>query len=126
MKKVIASSFADPDDVRRFKACKEDGGTDKECFKVGDNGIGFWGEDTTADTPICALPVEEWQAIHMARGARVRVRRGNLTVICRLLDTMPHRRFITNGAGIDLNPCAARALGLVPPFLHPVEWEWVD
>src|SRR5947207_12121824 len=38
-----ASSFADPADVAAFKRCKERGGSDQDCFKVGDNGIGAWG-----------------------------------------------------------------------------------
>jgi len=41
--KVIASSFADPADVRAFKRCKAQGKTDQECFRVGDNGVGCWG-----------------------------------------------------------------------------------
>jgi hypothetical protein len=40
---VVASSFADPADIRAFKKCKATGKTDQQCFKVGDNGIGNGG-----------------------------------------------------------------------------------
>jgi hypothetical protein len=57
--RVIATSFADPADVRSFRQCKKEGGTDKDCFKVGDNGLGYMGDATTEGTgPCCALPPE--------------------------------------------------------------------
>src|SRR5688572_27886450 len=46
-----ASSFADPKDVAAFKRCKAQGKTDQQCFRVGDNGIGLWGDDTTTPEP---------------------------------------------------------------------------
>jgi hypothetical protein len=58
---------------------------------------------------------------------RVAVTYKGKTVIGELRDTMPHRRNITNGAGIDLNPGFAKAFGIRPPFmLHDVRWEWAD
>lgn len=124
---VLASSFADPADVRAFKRCKMKGGTDFECFKVGDNAIGKWGDLTAEGSgKICALPPEDWEQFGAsARGKLVRVTYKGKETICKLLDTMPHRRFIKNGAGIDLNPDAVRSLGLEPPILVRVEWEWV-
>ena len=53
--RVHASSFADPADVRRFRACKAAGKSDQECFKVGDNGVGCWGDDTTTAVPMLSL-----------------------------------------------------------------------
>src|SRR4051812_26848824 len=60
---VLATSFADPADVAAFRRCKAAGGSDQECFRVGDNGIGKWGDDCTAGSgPKCALPPEDWLA----------------------------------------------------------------
>src|ERR1044072_293201 len=44
---VLASSFADPADIAAFKKCKREGHTDSYCFKYGDNGIGYWGDETS-------------------------------------------------------------------------------
>ena len=123
--KVKASSFADPADVRAFRRCKAQGKSDQECFKVGDNGIGKWGDDTTADVPMVALPPEDWKPLGMkARGAKVRVAANGREVICELRDTMPARKNIKNGAGIDMNPAACAALGLKPPVMISATWEW--
>lgn len=122
-----ASSFADPADVAAFRRCKAQGKSDQECFKVGDNGVGRWGDDTTkGNGPMCALPPEDWQQFGtMARGKKVLVKANGNQVICELRDTMPHKANIKNGAIIDLNPDAAKALGLRPPFMVDVEWSWV-
>lgn len=122
----LASSFADPKDIAAFKRCKATGKSDQECFKVGDNGIGKWGKDTTIDIPMCALPREDWA--HLARPAgtlvKVTILSSGLSVVCQLQDTMPARANIKNGAIIDLNPAAAKALNLKPPFLKPCVWVW--
>ena len=124
---VKASSFADPDDVAKFRKCKAAGNSDEVCFKVGDNGIGKWGDDTTADVPMCALPPEDWQHLgSKARGAKVQVEANGKTVVCELRDTMPHKANITNGAGIDLNSAAVKALGLTPPIMIPAVWKWAE
>lgn len=123
---VLGSSFADPADVRAFRACKKQGKTDLQCFAEGDNGIGRWGDDTTADRPMCALPPEDWEFLGArARGAAVEVQCGDKRVICELRDTMPHKKNIKNGAGIDLNPAAWKALGFTPPQLRKVTWRWM-
>lgn len=133
---VQASSFADPADVRSFQRCKATGKSDQECFKAGDNGIGCWGDDTTAAAPMCALPpddmlarfggkgVETATAIAKARHARVIVEANGRSVVCLLADRMPWRKNVKNGAGIDLNPAAAAALDLRPPFLVTATWAW--
>jgi len=125
-----ASSFADPADVRAFERCKAKGGTDQQCFKVGDNGRGCWGDLTAqTHTPMCALPPQvmeaQWGSVAKARHRRVRVHcfRTKRTVLCVLADRMP-RKPNSSGAGIDLNPAASAALGLTPPHLEPVEWAW--
>lgn len=122
---VMASSFADPADVVAFKKAKAQGLTDQEAFKRGDNGIGKWGDDTTSDVPMCALPPENWKTLSNPRGAKVRVVANGKTVICELRDTMPHVENITNSAGIDLNPGAQKAIGLKPPFLVNATWQFV-
>lgn len=121
---VKASSFADPADVRAFRRCKMEGKSDQECFKVGDNGIGKWGDDTTADKPMCALPPDDWERFTNPRGKRVRVKANGREVICELRDTMPRKKNIKNGAGIDLNQAACKALGLTPPIMAPALWQW--
>lgn len=125
---VKASSFADPADVRAFRACIRRGGSEQQCFKVGDNGIGLWGDDTTQNIPMCALPPEDWLARWgtkaAARGAGVVVTVGDREVRCELRDTMPHKANIKNGAGIDLNPAACKALGLTPPIMVTARWRW--
>lgn len=121
-----ASSFADPKDITAFKKCKATGKSDLECFKVGDNGIGKWGDDTTVDKPMCALPREDWSPLGAkARGAKVRVRIGSQIVVCELRDTMPSKKNITNGAIIDLNPAAVKSFGLKPPIMKDAAWSWV-
>lgn len=127
---TLASSFADPADVRAFQKCKARGGTDSECFKVGDNGMGAGGRFTaTEDSCICALPPEIWRprfgSFKEADGAAVEVTYKTTSVIGILGDTMPSLSNITNGAGIDLNPGFAKALGLNPPFLVPVSYRFV-
>ena len=127
---VIASSFADLADVEAFKKAKAKGLTDQEAFKVGDNGVGAWGDFTAQeDTPMCALPpedwLEKWGSSASARGKKVLVTYKDKSVVGELGDTMPHKANIKNGAGIDLNPAFAKALGQKPPFmLQGVQWEW--
>ena len=127
--KGLASSFADPADVRAFKRCKDNGGSDQDCFKVGDNGIGAWGDDCSEGSgPSCALPpddmIEKWGSVNSARRQKVKVTANNQTVICVLKDRMPWKKNITNKAIIDLNPDAVASLGLKPPIMEPASWEW--
>jgi hypothetical protein len=126
---VRASSFADPKDVAAFKRCKADGGSDQECFRQGDNAIGCWGDSTAEGSgPSCALPpedmIEKWGSEAAAKHKPVDVTANGITTHCILKDSMPHRANITNGAGIDLNPDAVRALGLEPPIMTPASWKW--
>jgi hypothetical protein len=78
MPTVIASTFADPEDVAAYRKAIAEGKTEQEALALGDNGIGRWGDDTTsATTPMCALPPEDWKAKWgtgtAARGAEVSV-----------------------------------------------------
>ena len=123
--KVHASSFADPADIAAFRRCKAKGMTDQEAFKYGDNGIGKWGDDTTTPVPMCALPPEDWTELTHPRGAKVKVTIKGVSVICELRDTMPRKKNIRNGAGIDLNFAACHDFGLHPPIMVDAEWEFV-
>jgi len=127
--KGLASSFADPADVRAFKRCKENGGTDQQCFKVGDNGVGCWGDDCSEGSgPSCALPpddmIEKFGSIAAAKHAKVKVSANGQSATCTLKDRMPWKKNITNKAIIDLNPDAVALLGLKPPIMVPATWEW--
>lgn len=129
--KAQASSFADPADVREFKECKLEGKTDHTCFGEGDNGKGCWGDNTAQwSIPMCALPpedmIERWDSQRAAKHKKVLVRANGREVVCILADRMPARANIKNGAGIDLNPAASKALGLRPPFMVDAEWEWAE
>lgn len=128
-----ASSFADPGDIAAFRKCKATGGSDKHCFSFGDNGIGFFGDDTTEGSgPSCALIPEdmkdEWGSINNAHMQEVSVKIGDASVICKVKDTLPHRSYqeIHNGAIIDLNLDACLALGLTPPVMEDATWESIS
>ena len=120
---VTATSFADPDDVAAFRRCKAEGKSDQECFKIGDNGVGCWGDDTTTAEPCCALSPEamvaKWGSIKAAKHKRVHVRVGDREVVCILKDRLPH-----HSNRIDLNPGACVILGLTPPIKVRAHWEW--
>lgn len=125
-----ASSFADPADVAAFRKCKAKGNSDQACFKVGDNGVGFRGMDCTdPNTPICALPPEQWRARwgdgNTANGKPVIVTWKGKEVLGVMGDTMPSEENIQNGAIIDLNPGYAKEFGITPPFMiNNVSWRW--
>jgi hypothetical protein len=125
---VYASSFADHADVMAFRRCKARGGSDQECFKVGDNGEGYWGDDTTGPELMVALPpedmIERWGSVDAAKHKPVAVTVGTLTKICKVADTMPHRVHITNGAGIDFSPSTCEAFELEPPVMVLAVWSW--
>lgn len=127
----VASSFADPADVKAYRDALADGASEREALAFGDNGVGYWGDDTTSEArPACALPPEDWKPKWGRAGARakkIEVAYRRKRVVCELLDTMPRRAKIRNGACIDLNPGAAKALGVHPPFmLKGVVWKWAD
>ena len=133
----LASSFADPADVAAYKRCRANGGSFNECLAVGDNGegtpaLGDVGEDgnrhptdTTGSTPMCALPPGDWKPLgDKAPGALVLVTHDGIKVVCELRDTLPAKP--KHGVVIDLNPAAAKALGLKPPFMVPATWQFID
>lgn len=126
--RTVASSFADAADVAAFKKCKREGHTDNYCFNYGDNGVGKWLDDTSEGSGASvALPPETmeetWGSVDDAHNKSVKINWNGKVITAKVKDTMPHRKNITNGAGIDLNPDALLALGLVPPVLVRVTWE---
>lgn len=119
-----ASSFADPEDVRRFRECKATGKTDRQCFAVGDNGIGKFGAHTAQTTrPMAAVhprdAIAKWGSMAGAAHRPVRVTVGSKKVIAFVEDQLG------KAGRIGLNPAAAKELGLDPPFLVDCVWEWV-
>ena len=134
---VWASSFADPADVAAFKRCKAKGKSDEECFKVGDNAIGVWNDDTSQGSgPSCALPPEVMEYYFDAtstnkwRDARnvvilVRLASGGPEVEVAIRDRMPHIATLERKGSkyrIDLNPDAVLALGKRWPLETKVIW----
>jgi hypothetical protein len=118
-----ASSFADPADVVAFNKCKTTGKTDKQCFAVGDNGVGQFGKITAQEqTPMVAVHADamkaKWGSINAAAHRPVTVTVKGKTVQATVEDR------ISAPGRIDLNPAAAKALGLKPPFLVPCVWNW--
>lgn len=134
-----ASSFADPADVKAFKKWYKiylDEGLSPDrakqrAFAKGDNGEGCWGDDTSEGSGMsCALPPEDMEekfgSVAVAKHQQVEVTANDKTITCTLKDRMPHRTNITNGAMIDLNPDAVRALGLEPPIMVNATWRWLE
>jgi len=122
--KGTASSFADPADVLSFKQCKAKGKSDQACFKVGDNGVGQFGKITAqAHTPMVAIHkddmIAKWGSVNAAAHRLVRVTANGKSV-----DAAVEDRLGVAGR-IDLNPAAAKELGLNPPFLVKCTWNWV-
>lgn len=115
-------SVATRQDLARFAKCVSKGESAAKCLAVGDNGVGYWGDDTwkTKGPAICALPAAV--AVHNKK-VRVTLSIGHgkpFVCICR--DRAP--------AGIiDLNPAALIAAGLSrdddidDPNAH---WEWAE
>lgn len=124
---VKATSFADVGDVAAFRRCKAKGGSDKQCFRVGDNGVGYWGDDTTLGLWVALPPevmVETWGSVVNARHKPVAIQCATTGKECiaQVGDTMPHLENITNGARMDLSPQTCAALGLFPPVSVIVVW----
>jgi hypothetical protein len=122
---ATASSFADPADVTAFNKCKAQGKSDQTCFAVGDNGVGQFGKITAqTHTPMVALHktdmIAKWGSVNGAAHRMVRVSFNGKSI-----DAAVEDRLGVAGR-IDLNPAAAAALGLKPPFLQKgVRWSWI-
>lgn len=119
----IASSFADPDDLDKFKQCKATGKSDVKCFAVGDNGIGQFGKVTAqAFIPMVAIHkkymVQRWGSVLAAahRPVMVSINGKTLAATCEDRISEPGR--------IDCNPAVLRLLGLTAPLKIAAKWRW--
>lgn len=124
---VVASSFADTRDVQAFNSCKDKGGSDLQCFKVGDNGIGKWGANCASSVnPLVALPREVWRAAGKKGGDIVLLRmEGVAQFAAQLGDTMPSLDNLTTAARLDTNPACGLRFRKAPPYmLKGVFWKW--
>jgi len=124
---AYASSFADLGDVRAFKKCKLKGNSDKFCFKVGDNGIGYGGMITGTDQ-VCAAALRardiaaKYGSLAKGHGKPIEVIYKNIVQRGVIGDYMsPGLK-----ASIDLNPGFHKAFGVNPPFIIKVKWRWVE
>jgi hypothetical protein len=109
--------------VVAFTRCKATGKTDNQCFAVGDNGIGQFGKITAPEHTLWfAVHADAmkacWGSINAAAHRPVTV-----TVKGKTVEATVEDRISAPGR-IDLNPAAAKALGLTPPFLVPCVWNW--
>jgi len=121
----LASTFADPDDVIAFRRCKDRGGSDQECFLIGDNGIGCWGDDTTSTHEhLVALHhdviVAKWGSLANGKHRLIQLVRENRVCLARLGD----RCGIIDR--IDLNPACQKTLDVPAGALLPVRWRWME
>jgi hypothetical protein len=126
---ATASSFADPEDVARYHRARETGLTFEQSLRVGDNGVGKWGDITAqTHTPMVALAPSvlrsRWGSLKQAHRKPVNVTLGQRTVRAIVADIMPERHSGITKAGIDLNPAASKALALKPPHMVTVTWSW--
>ncbi len=119
------STFADPDDVDAFRRCKRRGGTDVECFAVGDNGVGCWGDDTTSTLEyFVALHhddmVARWGTLANSKHRLIRVRVGEHEVLARIGDRTSER------GRVDANPACQITLRVLAGSLVPCRWQWAE
>jgi hypothetical protein len=118
-----ASIFAHPKDIEEYNKAIARGLTEKQALKVGDNGIGAWGDDTTnPNDPIVALPTD---TPGFARNRLVEVQGPKGKIVARVADKMPASANLEGDANIDLNPAAAKAVGH-SGGVDPVKWRYAD
>lgn len=128
--KAKASTFADPADVAGYNKCIDKGHSPKYCrLHGGDDGIGKWGADTKSTSKaMCALYPKtlrsKWGKVDKAEGKKIEVSYKGRKVTCEIQDIMGGSN---NGATLDLNPGAVKALSLTPGFLMDgFSWRWVS
>jgi hypothetical protein len=121
-----ATSFATYKDLVGYINCLLAGGTERGCYRKGDNGTGAWGDVTAqVHTPMVALPPGEiaakWGTSTKGRGKKVTVKLSiGREFIAEVRDKAP--------AGvIDLNPAALIAAGLPQDteLSTRATWNWV-
>ncbi len=127
------TTFADAADVAAFRRCKAHGGTDHACFKVGDNAVGFWGDDTSEGSgpSVAVIPDDmrdKWGSVDAAHMKIVYVEVGDYGAYARVKDTMPPRSYQAahNGSQLDLNPDLCALLNLTPGVDIDGTWRWCE
>lgn len=129
MYNTIATSFADPKDLLRYQEAKSEGKTEQQALAVGDNGIGFWGDNTKQGSGArSSLPesdiVKRWGTMSAGRGRLIRVWLGNKWQDTILSDLGPGKKEVEEGHGLDLNYDAWAYFGIRVPAEEKVEWDW--
>jgi hypothetical protein len=121
---ATASIFADQGDRYRYEMAKRNGASEQEALKVGDNGVGKWGDVTsTYKIPMVALPSD---TPGLAHGRIVELQRGNGPIVRAMVgDVMPRSDRLLGKANIDLNPAAALGVGH-GGGLAPVKWRFAQ
>src|SRR5215469_5919598 len=114
----LASTFADPGDIARYKAAKAAGKSEEQALMVGDNGVGnaaLGGIDTTKSYGI-AMP-ENWLRQQYGndksawRRARAVLTINGQTIQVPYIDTGPGQGPQSKGVVTDLSYSLAKALG---------------
>src|SRR5215469_14775261 len=114
----LASTFADPGDIARYKAAKAAGKSEEQALMVGDNGVGnaaLGGIDTTKSYGI-AMP-ENWLRQQYGndksawRRARALLTVNGQTIQVPYVDTGPGQGPQSKGVVTDLSYSLAKALG---------------
>lgn len=133
--KCKATSFGDINDVKRFNQCKQRGGTDQQCFRIGDNGRGAWGAVTAQDVK-CMVAVtpddlfiefgSSWRKLACNEPVHITCPRTGRSCVAYVQDIMPHLDHITNGARLDMNPATCIELGLSGEVYEDVEWRFMS
>ena len=131
MNSTIATSFADPADIARYLTAKAAGKTEEQALAVGDNGIGYWGDNTKKGSGArSSLPAHvitgRWGSMQNGKGRLIRVfyKGGWLDTI--LSDEGPGPKEEAEGHGLDLNFDAWAAFGVSVPAEEPVQWDWTE
>lgn len=130
MNTTIATSFADPADIRAYLEAKMRGETEEQALDVGDNGIGCWGDDTKMGSGArSSLPahvtVSRWGSMWNGRRRLIRVFYGGTFVDTILSDAGPGPKEEAEGHGLDLNYDAWKAFGVSVPAEKKVQWDWL-
>ncbi|MBV9672099.1 MAG: N-acetylmuramoyl-L-alanine amidase [Verrucomicrobia bacterium] len=125
---VTGSSFADLADVATYERCKANGGSEEYCLGIGDNGIGYWGDDTKHGSGASCALSPEWMVATWGNVAAAHLQpvlisnpHNGQTVTALIKDTLPHY-----SPRIDMNPDTCAALALTPPVLAPVTWQAIS
>lgn len=119
------STFADSADLDAFSRCKATGKSDEECFAVGDNGIGCWGDVTSQTSEhYVALHADDmiarWGSVNASKHRIVELVVAGRSCIARVGDRCGVR------GRIDVNPACQLTLHVPPGSLVPGRWRWME